>query len=87
MSERPQLPAWKFGRSRGLLDQGDVRKLETEGWAFSDGGIPVGDSWALWATRPDGTLELVWLAHPEFHPAAWPEESEAAPVNQLELFA
>jgi hypothetical protein len=82
------LLAWKRGREYGLLDRSDIRRMEAEGWSFSDGGIAVGDSFAVWAEDGCGNLRLQFLAHPNFYPEAWSDEPQEPRQTggQLDLF-
>jgi hypothetical protein len=64
----------------------EVKKLEADGWRFSDRGIRLANCWMVWAQRPDGSIKFLPLADPEDNPELFPNAVTALPeVNQLAL--
>jgi hypothetical protein len=57
----------------GLLGAGDVRRLQDDGWGFANGGLRLGDCYAVWSAKGD-EQKVRFLACPERYPELWPEE-------------
>lgn len=76
------------------LGYADVKRLEAEGWRFTDHGLRVGNGWLVWAKDPKGLWKIQLLADPDEEPEKFPNlvaaGSSAAPVepdpSQLALF-
>ena len=58
--------------SNDSLGYVEVKKLEAEGWRFSDDGLRVGNGWLVWAENPRGDFKILLLAHPDDEPEKFP---------------
>ncbi len=73
-------------KMRNLLGRSEIRKLEAEGWCFSEHGTRLGDCYSVWSQHEETKeLKIRFLADPETYPNAWPEDAPAQPDSQPEL--
>lgn len=58
-----------------LIGEEDVKRLQGEGWRFSDGGVRTANCYCVWGAKGD-ELQVFCLADPDQYPWAWSKVPE-----------